>query len=354
MTLRAELRLHRGEMRAANARRSWTERAGALVTLEAEGVRGVGEASPLPGYSPDTLEGARATLEGVLGALDEQLVLEGPLRPALEAVGRLVDVHAQPSAAFALETAVLDLWSQRRGMPAWRALAEAFDRAPVARLPLASLVRLDAGPATAREHAARAVDAGFQTLKGKIGRDLAAELESAAAVREAYPEVALRFDANGTLPPPRATAVLTALAGLRAELVEEPVGHTALLEGAPFPVPVALDESLQGPEGAQRLERLADAAKVQAVVLKPMALGGFVRAFALAERRTLPSVVSHCFDGPIAWAASGALALALGGEHAAGLGAHAGLGAWPAWAAPAFEGATLHAMDAPGLGVEGA
>jgi L-alanine-DL-glutamate epimerase-like enolase superfamily enzyme len=92
-----------------------------------------------------------------------------------------------------------------------------------------------------------------------------------------------------------------------------------------------------------------------AVVLKPMALGGFGPCLALAKRAHaagLKSCVSHLFDGPVALASAAALALVVHGPGvAAGLAPHAGLGAWCDVPLPFVRAGELIPWDAPGLGL---
>ena len=102
---------------ASNAEARWAVRRGLLLELEdREGRIGQGEASPLPGFSQDTLAEARADLLAVeweaLPAIDlgDELLLQ---------VGRVLDEAGlnAPSARFAAETALLDLAGQLTGEP---------------------------------------------------------------------------------------------------------------------------------------------------------------------------------------------------------------------------------------------
>jgi hypothetical protein len=61
-------------------------------------------------------------------------------------------------------------------------------------------------------------------------------------------------------------------------------------------------------------------------------------------------VLSHTFDGPVAWRAAAALALALPTGSAHGLAPHAGLDAWQLAPPPVVDG-SLRAWAEPGLGL---
>ena len=288
------------------------ERRALLLRLRDGDLVGEGEACPLPGYSPDTVDEARAALEG-----------RGPSTPAAE------------MAAFA---ARLDLDGKKRGRPAHALLGATRDRLPVAAL----VADLDA--------AAAAWARGVRAFKVKLGRDAAVELPLLSALRRRYPDAELRLDANGRAVD---TAALSAFAPI---YLEEPLG-------SPGPIPLALDESLQRLPDDAVAARLARG-EIAALVLKPMTLGP-ERCFALARLAAshgVPVTVTHTFDGPLALAAAAALALALPGRVlAVGLYRHAGLSAWPpARIAAVDEGdgdgdakgdGDIRATNTPGLGV---
>jgi len=319
---------------AQDARRQWPERESLLLRLtDAEGRSGIGEASPLPGYSPDVLGDVESALATVATS-DIQAALALAPREALGAVARLVPVSL-PSARMALETAALDLLGvrQRRSAPIL------LGALPGATRPLAQLL----GPAHADglvEAAVHALRGGFRHLKLKLGAPgkLEAEVAAVAAVRRHLgAAVSLRLDANGSLSAAEIEAAWTTLAGLDIELFEEP---GVLPEGLRGAFPLALDESLHGLSESE-VVALLQRSQARSVVLKPMALGGLEYCLRLAERAHdlgLGVVISHCFDGPFAFRAAAALALALPAGLAHGLGPHAGLAAWSGAELPVREG----------------
>lgn len=323
--------LERAVLTAAGA---WRERAGLLVELVGPaGVVGRGEASPLPGFSPDTLEEAEAELRALAWpALDLRAPLAPQLRDALAAV-------RSPSARFAAETALLDLAGRQLG----RSVAALLGREePDRRVPLAALVddAIEAATAVAR---------GVRALKVKVGRDLERDLARLCTIRAAVgADVALRVDANRAFARDEAPAWLAALAALAPEYVEEPAPGFAGL--SPSPVPLAADESLLD---ERRWPEIAAACRV--VVLKPAALGGLFCALELAARAAeagLDVVISHLFDGPVALAACAELALALPRPpRACGLAPHAGLAAWPPLEVPQVGSAWLAPARRAGLGI---
>jgi o-succinylbenzoate synthase len=331
--------------RVESARAAWTERRGVLVRASGGGAVGVGEASPLPGYSPDDVDGCERALAAAAPALAGAELAAGPGLLAAIA-GRVAAVPAAaPAARFALETALLDLAGQVLGQPVSRLLADA----PAGRVPVCALA---ASPA----EAVAAVGAGATAVKVKIGRAGAFARERAllARIRDAIgPEARLRVDVNGGWTASEATAHLEALAPLDLELAEEPVSGEFLASLGTAPVPLAVDESLARTSDADALLALPG---VRAAVLKPMILGGALACRTLAARarsRGAAPVVSHLFDGPVAHAACAALALALAPGPAAGLAPHPALSAWPGARAPQVSMAGITTAAAPGLGLAG-
>jgi len=295
------------------AARARTVREALLVELRDErGAIGLGEAAPLPGVSPDTLEDAERAVAAF----------------SLETLA----LPAAPAARFALETALLALEAQRAGTTIARLLGGTTDA-----LPCAVVVdTLDAARA--------AIAAGATVLKLKVGPGLDVAWIAAVAALG----VRLRLDANGAWSLDEARAHLAALAGLPIDFVEEPCRDArALLPGLVGRLEpagaIALDESLVGDHAID--PRLA------AVILKPTLLGGLRACLALAAAARaagVPAIVTHALEGPIGTAACAELALALGGAHAAGLAPHAGIAGW-ALAVPHLAPARVHAAAFPAV-----
>ena len=332
---------------AQDARRSWPERQSLLVRLsDARGNSGIGEASPLPGYSPDDLGAVETALLRIKTADIEGAIRLPTPRAVLQAVAALA-APGLPSARMALETAALDFCSRERmvSAPVWLGAAASAER------PLSELV----GPASSAEllpQSESAVAKGFRHLKLKLGAagKLESELSGVARVREHLgANVHLRLDANGCLTASELEIAWEILAPLDIELFEEPGVVPESLRGL---LPLALDESLQR-LNADSAIALLERSAARFAVLKPMALGGLSHAFELAERAQtagLGVVLSHCFDGLPAWRALAALALALPLGSAHGLAPHAGL---PDFSAvfPVQRG-SLVGWTEPGLGLD--
>ena len=268
-----------------------TERRGVLVRAETDtGVVGWGDAAPLPGFSGETLAETTAALERAArgDATDLPLAARCGLDLALaDAAARDADRHL------------------------------AFSADPEVTLLLAGLV-LNGPSAEARaEHLS---DAGYRTLKLKVGR-AAVEADAALvrAVRCAVgPTVALRLDANRAWTATEARRFAEALGDVALDFIEEPLADPAGLPELWLDtgLPIALDETLQQPGGTDLVRGWA-----AAVVVKPMLVGGFTAALEIARRAAevgVRTVVSSSFESGVGLRGLVALAAATGG-HAAGL-----------------------------------
>ena len=321
---------------ARSTRRGW------WVRLSADVGEGLGEAACWPGFGA----GVRATRRALRRAAAEPLLLTrlsaaalAGDEPALQAALERSPAGAAPEARAALETAALDLAAREGGRP----LAAWLWPAPRERVLVHALVSDAAG-------ARRAVAEGAEALKLKVGFEAApAERARLSAVRAAVgPAVRLRLDANGAWSADEALRRLEGLAPLGIDLIEQPVPAgdlDGLRRTRAAGVPVAADEGLRGPED---LEALLRAAACDAVVLKPLFLGGLLPARALALRSVgagLRVIVTHGLESAVGRAA--ALALAAGLPD---LREPHGLG--PALRGePAPQGGALRPAARPGLGL---
>ena len=344
--MKLSLRRFVGSTRGAqNAHRQWSSRSGLLVELHAGSSRGLGEASPLPGHSTDTLEQAETAFGSLnLAALERAISVEDT-GEALKSVANLLP-RELPAARMALETAALDLRGHERGTSAPALLGAE----PGAERALAWLVGApDAGALAAIRRAQRA---GYDHFKIKLGRagNLEREITAVRELRQALGAgPRLRLDANRAWCEAEAKFACNTLNALDIEFIEEPCANPTRLGIA---IPVALDESLRGID-PDALQAHALACGAGFVVLKPMLLGGLSRCLELGRRAAalhLGVVVSHSFDGPVALAAAAALALVLPTQIAQGLAPHPGLGAWPRIPLPITQ-AALHTWSTPGLGL---
>jgi len=284
------------------ARGSIERREGFLFRLEADdGAVGVGEATPLPGWT-EHYDECETVLAGAVDAIAR----------SADPDEYLTELDATPAARHALDLALADLRASRSDEPLYRRLG-APDR--VESVPANATVG-DAPTAETVAAVERAADAGFDCVKLKVGaRPLTADIERVEAAAEAV-DATLRADANGAWSRAQAQQFLDAT-GDRLAYVEQPLPATDVPGLAALSGPVALDETLAAVDFADALD-----ADPEAVVLKPMALGGPRRAVALAERAReagVEPVVTTTVDAAVARTAAVHAAAAIPDVAACGL-----------------------------------
>ncbi len=233
----------------------------------ADGSEGWGECSALtaPTYSGEFAAAA-------------WLVLRDHLVPALLA-GEDSAVVGHPMAAHALSAAVLDARLRRRGRRLVDELAAGQGRPAVALERCAVIGRADGVDevlAAVEERRAEAV----AMVKVKVTPH-PLDLAAVAAIRDAWPELTVAVDGNGTLD----DRSLAQLAPLGLAYVEQPLPRADLLgHGAAVRrhgIAVALDESI---DSIETLEVACALGAVQVVNVKPARLGGLRPAVELARR----------------------------------------------------------------------
>ncbi|PSQ45653.1 o-succinylbenzoate synthase [Halobacteriales archaeon SW_7_68_16] len=326
----------------ATAAGSIDRREGFLVRYAHRGETGLGEATPLPGWTESVGECESALTEALdAGAGGDHTA--GLL--ALQAT-------ETPAARHGFACALLDADARADGVPLYRWFDE--DRR-CRSVPVNATVG-DAGVEDTVAAAETAVDAGFDCLKLKAGaRDLAADRERVRAVRDAVGEaVTLRLDANGAWDRPTAGEAFDRFADVGVTYVEQPLAASDLdgladLRGGP--VGVAVDETL----ATHRMADVLDAGAADVAVLKPMVLGGPGNAYTLATRAReagVDPVVTTTVDAAVARTAAVHVAAALPDVRPCGL-ATADLLATNLAADPApVADGDIAVPDGPGIGLD--
>lgn len=294
------------------ARGEMTNRHGLLVGIEHDEaggtdgpVRGVGEATPLPGWT-ESLETCRETLRDHAGDPPGEV---------------LASLSTEPAARHGLSQAVLDA-SARADDVSLATHLVGRDATVADTVPVNATIGIGT-PAETAARAERAVAAGYECLKLKAGAgSLELDLQRVRAVREAVgDEIALRIDANGSWTVDIAREAIERLATRTIDYVEQPVPAEELAALADLRgrgVDIAADETL----AEYDIEDVLDADAADVVILKPMALGGpdKTREGALRARRAgVDVVVTTTIDAVVARTAAVHVAAAIPDVRACGL-----------------------------------
>lgn len=337
------------------AGRTWLSRQGVLLRLEHEGLTAWGEAAPLPGFSGESIAEVAALVREL--SPDLQLLLEegGTLsdapdgdppetlpfsddiappdgwklgdsnEPFLAGVNRYPRVNrfyrehgVPPSLQFAIDTLWTDYHSRREDCRPGSLL---FGRMP-GTIPVNAVLPLSDSMEEAVTRADELVERGFRTLKVKVGGDSSAGIALLKTLRERYPDLRLRADANRAWSLEQALEAFASLEGVDLEYCEEPLAECTADSlkrlAARSPVPVALDETLADPVFGEDLLPFA-----KFVILKPMVVGGLSNLFAtkaLADDHDIGIIVTSSLEGSTGRSMSALIAGGMGSrDHAHGL-----------------------------------
>lgn len=277
-------------------------RRGFLVHVDIEGTPGLGEATPLPGWTEPLEE-----CEEALRSIDDPV--------SALADGRLADT---PAARHAVSLATLDARARNVGRPLYRYLG-GDDR--VGSVSVNATVG-DGTPEATADAVEDAVREGYPAVKLKIGsRDPETDLDRVAAARSTAPDVGIRLDANGAWSEATAERLLPELADYGVSILEQPLSADVLeaherLRGRG--VDIALDEGVI----ERGFDAILGADAADVLVCKPMALGGIDTARNVVRSARIAgadAIVTTTIDGAIARAAAVHLVASLSGMRPCGL-----------------------------------
>ncbi|MDD3221220.1 MAG: dipeptide epimerase [Clostridia bacterium] len=243
----------------------------AIVSVETdEGLVGYGEGAPGILITGETLSG---TID-CIHAFERDLIGTDPTD--LEKVYWIMDraaAHA-PCGKTAIDTACYDLLGKKAGMPVYKLLGGNENH-----MDTDMTVGIDE-PSIMAAKAKKHVEAGFDTIKTKVGTSFAEDVARIKAIREAVgDDVKIRIDANQAWSAKEAIRMIDRLDEYNLELVEQPVAYHDIA-GLEYVtkhsrVPIMSDESCFTSKDALRLiERRA----VDYLNIKLMKCGGIREA----------------------------------------------------------------------------
>lgn len=247
-----------------------------LRLIDGEGREGWGETSAAPLMTGETLGSVLANTAYLLSAVKE-VSWEDPC-----AIGAIQSrfLYANSSAKSCVELALLDLFAQAKGEPAWSLLRKVRCIASLALPGPLPVMRMLGGSFETELADARALrDQGFRHWKIKVGvYDLNTDLQRVAAICAALEGDTISADANGAFTLEQAVAFCRSDLASRLSFVEQPIaaGHSiadfASLKTA-SPLPICLDESIHG---IDTIKVCADNGVMDGASLKLIKLGGML------------------------------------------------------------------------------
>ena len=280
-----------------------------IVELSTDsGEVGYGEAPPTGVITGDTT-GA------IVGAIGDHIAkaVVGMDVDELEEIMSRIDgavVH-NTSAKAAVDIAVYDLFRRLRGAPLYK-LWGGYRKEIVTDITISAN-----DPETMARDSAEAVALGYRTLKIKLGKDPARDIERIKLIRERIGhEVEIRVDANQGWRPKEAVRLIRRMedAGLSLELVEQPVpAHD--LEGLKHvtdnvSVPVMADESAFSPRDALKIMQSRAADIVNIKLMKTGGLHNALRICSIAEVSGVECMIGCMLEAKVSVTAAVHLAAA--------------------------------------------
>ena len=307
----------------------------------------MGDVSPLPGLHTETLLEAEEQLQLLCSRLTGAplpralMLLDGSFSEWLRTTLGVLPELLFPSVRCGLEVAILSALATVEGLSLSEALlcssasAKSGDGGILyAPVPVNGLLPHEGSVEEIVADAARLVEAGFRTLKLKVGRSRTpqAEADLMAAIRAAVgPKIHLRCDANRAWSLEDAIDFGTAARLLDIQYIEEPVRSPGDIPrffeatGMHVALDESVDENLVGLHGrltsAGEGLPLGAAQGIIALVVKPGRVGGFERTIQLARWarcQGISLVLSSAFESSVGLAAYAQLAAFL--DHAEYLG----------------------------------
>jgi o-succinylbenzoate synthase len=234
------------------------------LTDSKDNKKGVGECSVIPGLSPD-FHGFDQYEKKIIKVCQS-------ISDHIEHLNLLQEF---PSIQFGLETALLDLNSNPKGI----FYDTSFTRKEKG-IPINGLIWMGSKEFMIQQIEDKLIQ-GFTCLKMKVGAiDFEQELEILKGIRARFSpdEIELRVDANGAFSVQEALFKLDELSKLKLHSIEQPIKNGQIFEMADLcsktPLPIALDEELIGVYGIENKRSLLSEIKPQFIILKPSLHGG--------------------------------------------------------------------------------
>jgi len=263
-------------------------------------VFGLGECGPLPGLSPDDDSKLVNVIESALRNIADKTDLTG-----FDETGRFVSSiipEKFPAVSFALETALLDLFSGGKR----QIIKNDFVRGKM-KIPINGLIWMG-DKDFMMQQIRNKLEAGYNCLKMKVGAmDIGTELEIIKSIRKKYSPsvITIRLDANGAYDPLQALINLKKFSALGIHSIEQPIqaGQIQAMHDLCLntPIPIALDEELIGVTGRKQ-EALLDSIKPQYIIIKPSLVGGLSASgqwIRLAEKKNIGWWITSALESNI-------------------------------------------------------
>ncbi|MBI4084222.1 MAG: hypothetical protein HY423_16575 [Candidatus Lambdaproteobacteria bacterium] len=274
------------------AKRTKSVQAGVVVRVRTdEGLEGAGNVDPSPGYSKLLPEQSYRVVRDLLAP-----ALLGRRAESVRALAaRMLELAPDACEAHAaVEMALMDLNAKALDVPCHRLLGGTV-RDTIA---LNGWIGIQP-PGDAARQAKDYWDAGFRSVKVKVGEGVEADRDRVAAVREATPQMDIRVDGNEGFDVETAIRLGRAIARHNITLFEQPVPR-ADLDGMvrvrqAVDIPLMADEAVYDPATLVAVIKREAADIVKVKVMKQGGLIPTMQAIEMCRAAGIRCVIGHGF-----------------------------------------------------------
>ncbi|MFU8861673.1 MAG: o-succinylbenzoate synthase, partial [Cyclonatronaceae bacterium] len=263
------------------------------------------EASPLPGFSSESLTDIIETSGSILLSISELKNLVPDL----------------PSLSFAVDCLLWRIFTLKTQAHRINNKANVF-------IPITGTIPVNAVIGNGNtdkilDEVKRCYKMGFRTFKFKVGLDYTREDQILAAVHSAWPDARIRLDANRAWSYDDALRILSQWKRFNPEYCEEPVTGGICEDIAEIRrltgIKIAADESVRDSKSARKL---TENGGVDFLILKPSLIGGFNEFFGiikLAQKAGLKIIITTSLESAVGRTWVYAMASTVNSGYAMGL-----------------------------------
>lgn len=264
---------------------TFTDREGVIIHFQDDGVDAITEASPLPGFSEESLQEVQLFLADNTTSLNTFFESDFNLDDLQQ---KLLSLPETPSLQFALSTLGIEIICQRKEI----SVSDLFNQ------PMNSTIRINAvvGAGSAEDlinQVQTGIQDGFSVFKIKVDSELGHLPKSLSLIHKQFPDITFRLDANNSWPINKVKEFSGAFINLPVEYIEEPALYHSDEELERIikecSLPIALDESLKSFES---IHHFSANEMITAFIIKPQLFGSILNYFVTFKRQS--HLISKC------------------------------------------------------------
>ncbi|MCG2589089.1 enolase C-terminal domain-like protein [Rhodohalobacter sulfatireducens] len=246
-------------------------RKGVLLHYRDNNLDFLSEASPLPGFSKESIDKVLKSLTDQKKWIEE--FLDGNLD--LQSIRELINIKELnlPSIQFGISFLSLSVLAKREG----KTVYELLDKGTPKKILINDVIGHSTTPEMKRDIES-SIKKGFNVLKIKAPYPLNDLPSLIGSIHKQYPDIKFRMDANQSWPRSELRKIFSLLNHLPIEYIEEPCPISDLSElekiQSESNLPIALDESIST---IPRLKKVLNLYPKLVLIIKPMLLGNILK-----------------------------------------------------------------------------